>query len=554
MLSSKDNNRNLMDVYVYDNLNRLTGVSGPGSMTMTYAANGNISSKTLVGNYTYGGSGPHAVTSVTNPGGLISTTTQRVTYTSFNKVDSIIQANLVYTVAYGKDDQRTISKLFDNGTLQKTVYYIGDYEKEVKPGNHTRQIHYISGGDGLTAIFVRNDGADTMYYVHPDYLGSLNVITNQSGSVVKTYCYDAWGRRRNPTDWTYSSIPSTFLFTRGYTGHEMLDQFSLINMNGRIYDPLLARFLNPDNFVQSPTSPQNYNRYSYCVNNPLKYTDPTGQTWWSHFKGWWGEHNIGETLFGFAAPEAGISLISSAIKGDWDITKPGSTFNNMSRIYLGAFAADTKQAGWGWQIVSRFTWEGIQSSMGLIAANQANIFWNADYVNYYAGATAISLHNKFGGAFTLGSYIMGGPTLRADPSNPYFQHEYGHYLQSRIYGFAYMTTFATPSLVSAWLDDGTSTSKWEHDYFDVEQDASQRALRFLRKRDPDYDDWNFSQNPILKESFKIHPGWMDYILSIPFFGASYVLSTNTINDGNRTYCENNYGLILNMSDYANFFE
>ncbi len=183
MLSSKDNNRNLMDVYVYDNLNRLTGVSGPGSMTMTYAANGNISSNTLVGNYTYGGSGPHAVTSVTNPGGLISTTTQRVTYTSFNKADSIIQANLVYTVAYGKDDQRTISKLFDNGTLQKTVYYIGDYEKEVKPGNHIRQIHYIIGGDGLTAIFVRNDGVDTMYYVHPDYLGSLNVITNQSGSI-----------------------------------------------------------------------------------------------------------------------------------------------------------------------------------------------------------------------------------------------------------------------------------------------------------------------------------------------------------------------------------
>jgi RHS repeat-associated protein len=266
-----------MDIYTYDNLNRLTGVTGPSSLAMTYAANGNILSKSQIGNYTYGGPRPHAVTSVTNPNGLISTTTQRVTYTSFNKVDSIIQANLVYTVTYGKDDQRTISKLFDNGTLQKTVYYVGDYEKEVKPGNHIRQIHYIAGGDGMAAIFVKNDGMDTLYYVHTDHLGSVNVISAQNGSVIRNYSFDAWGRRRNPTDWTYNNVPANYLFSRGYTGHEMLDQFILINMNGRIYDPLLARFLNPDNFVQLPEFTQNFNKYSYCFNNPLSYTDPSGE-------------------------------------------------------------------------------------------------------------------------------------------------------------------------------------------------------------------------------------------------------------------------------------
>ncbi len=48
-------------------------------------------------------------------------------------------------------------------------------------------------------------------------------------------------------------------------------------MNGRLYDPLLNRFLSPDSFVQMPESSQGFNRYSYCLNNPLKYTDPSGE-------------------------------------------------------------------------------------------------------------------------------------------------------------------------------------------------------------------------------------------------------------------------------------
>jgi len=66
-------------------------------------------------------------------------------------------------------------------------------------------------------------------------------------------------------------------FRRGYTGHEHMPEFGLINMNGRLYDPLLGRFLSPDPYVQMPDFSQNYNRYSYCLNNPLKYTDPSGE-------------------------------------------------------------------------------------------------------------------------------------------------------------------------------------------------------------------------------------------------------------------------------------
>jgi len=99
----------------------------------------------------------------------------------------------------------------------------------------------------------------------------------------------AGGRRRNPTNWSYTGVSLPTYTNRGFTGHEHLDMFSLIHMlseaksreqseagNGRIYDPEISRFLSPDPVIQDPYSMLNYNRYTYCLNNPLKYTDPSG--------------------------------------------------------------------------------------------------------------------------------------------------------------------------------------------------------------------------------------------------------------------------------------
>ncbi|RLD72707.1 MAG: hypothetical protein DRI87_05400 [Bacteroidetes bacterium] len=126
-----------------------------------------------------------------------------------------------------------------------------------------------------------------MYYVQKDYPGSYYSITDERGKIVllhdreeQVFSFDPWGRRRKPNTWDYYTHPTTYLFDRGFTGHEHLDNFDLINMNGRVYDPWLGRFLSPDNFVQSATYSQNYNRYSYALNNPLKYTDPSGEIVW----------------------------------------------------------------------------------------------------------------------------------------------------------------------------------------------------------------------------------------------------------------------------------
>ena len=82
---------------------------------------------------------------------------------------------------------------------------------------------------------------------------------------------------RDPATFAFLTGATNTLFDYGFTGHEHLDDFGLINMTGRVYDPALGRFLSPDNPMQNPYNLQNYNRYSYCVNNPLKYSDPDGE-------------------------------------------------------------------------------------------------------------------------------------------------------------------------------------------------------------------------------------------------------------------------------------
>ncbi|MFP4047287.1 MAG: RHS repeat domain-containing protein [Bacteroidales bacterium] len=161
--------------------------------------------------------------------------------------------------------------------------YAGDnYEEEIDHETGTAtQYHYIRGSTGLTAVFIANDDSaktDNLYYIHQDYLGSILCLSDEEGNPVELYSFDAWGHRRNPTNWSKWQGDSTdYIVNRGFTGHEHMDVFGLINMNGRIYDPGLGRFLSPDPYVQMPDNSQNFNRYAYCLNNPLIYTDPSGE-------------------------------------------------------------------------------------------------------------------------------------------------------------------------------------------------------------------------------------------------------------------------------------
>jgi RHS repeat-associated protein len=116
-------------------------------------------------------------------------------------------------------------------------------------------------------------------------------VLGAHGEQISDATYDPWGKRRNQLN-LEEAIEATHdllsyltqTTSRGFTGHEMLDAFGLIHMNGRVYDPELGRFLTADPFVQFPTNTQSYNRYSYVLNNPLAYTDPSGYNLLGLFK------------------------------------------------------------------------------------------------------------------------------------------------------------------------------------------------------------------------------------------------------------------------------
>ena len=126
---------------------------------------------------------------------------------------------------------------------------------------------------------LKSDGTTQNYlYLHRDYQGSILAITDANAAVLEKRLFDAWGSLTKILDANNQPIADgSWLLDRGYTGHEHLQSVGLIHMNGRLYDSKLHRFLQPDNYVQDPSNTQNYNRYGYCWNNPLRYTDASGE-------------------------------------------------------------------------------------------------------------------------------------------------------------------------------------------------------------------------------------------------------------------------------------
>jgi len=108
------------------------------------------------------------------------------------------------------------------------------------------------------------------YYYHPDHLGSSNVLTDRSGYIVQHYEYSTFGSL------SYQNNTLAYPLSNRYTGQIADDETGLYYYGGRYYDPQLARFIQPDPTTPDPGDSQSFNRYSYCSNNPLNATDPSG--------------------------------------------------------------------------------------------------------------------------------------------------------------------------------------------------------------------------------------------------------------------------------------
>lgn len=291
--------------YCYDTLNRLTKThtgtqsgSCGGTADTTYDAFGNLREKNAL-TYDYptgaGAVRPHAVTNVktaqnvtvaaytydTNGNMTGDTSGRTFTYSVFDQMTQVQKGTTdTLTFTYGADRQRNYRTETVAGSTTKT-FYMGSAERVELPGgakeirrrigNEVVVIHSVDGSGTVTSTKRR--------FQMVDHLGSPVAVYDANATMQEHLSFGTWGDRRNFDTTLPPLLPYTNITTdtvRGYTGHEHGDAFGIIHMNGRIYDPTLGRMLQADPFVQFQTNTQSYNRYSYVLNNPLAYTDPSG--------------------------------------------------------------------------------------------------------------------------------------------------------------------------------------------------------------------------------------------------------------------------------------
>lgn len=316
------------EVFVYDRLNRLIearldGISPtPGAntttLTLSYDKLGNICSKNGVG-YSYAGRSGCGLSGVGGSGGTGSASPHAVTArgslgyqydAAGNMTTTTGDSNGIRTVRFdggGNADRLAIStqstsfwyagggrylRLDESSDVPaKLTRYLGGVEWILRGGGAEERRRSIGGFLLLTETVTAQQPTPTRKYRYllTDHLGSTDTLVDENGVVVERMSFDAHGSRRAaasgtglwasllpavaPTDINPQVNAET---TRGFTGHEHVDRMGLIHMNGRLYDPLLGRMLSPDPIVQEPYNAQNLNRYSYVLNNPLSYTDPSG--------------------------------------------------------------------------------------------------------------------------------------------------------------------------------------------------------------------------------------------------------------------------------------
>ena len=230
------------------------------------------------------GQRPHAVQSIPGignfsydlNGNMTAGAGRNVTWNNFDMPVQISRTTATggtvsSSFVYGAEHQRLRQDRSDGSK----IIYAGTQEVEVSAAGLSTVKTYWPHGIGVE---IDRPGAATteLNWVHHDRLGSPVAITDQNGALKEKLAYDAWGKRRSLDGSSIADSIVGVTDNKGFTGHEMLEALELVHMNGRVYDPLVGRFMSGDPLIQDPTNGQNYNRYSYVLNNPTNLTDPTG--------------------------------------------------------------------------------------------------------------------------------------------------------------------------------------------------------------------------------------------------------------------------------------
>jgi RHS repeat-associated protein len=289
--------------FSYDELNRLKTAqanagNGGGYGTENYYyddTTGNLSKNTPT-NYHYGISGsvclaqnllPHAVTSVDNPsssytydcnGNMITRTIGSRVYTlAYDRENHLTSiswiaagvppSNYLLSFVYDGDGNRVQTVLLINGNITLSTVFIGSY---FEWSANTMTKYYYAG----SARIAMRVGTASPIYILGDHLGSTSkTIDSSNWSTITELRYKAWGETRYPTGTI--STPTSYRFTGQ---QQQPSDIGIYLYGSRFYDPSLGRFLSPDTIVPDPYNPESYDRYSYCLNNPIIFIDPSGHT------------------------------------------------------------------------------------------------------------------------------------------------------------------------------------------------------------------------------------------------------------------------------------
>ncbi|WP_260446561.1 RHS repeat-associated core domain-containing protein [Chryseobacterium lactis] len=239
-------------------------------------------------------------------------------------------------VTYGGNFLNPSSEVVDQEIEGRFIkFYNEDGSFEIikdKKTNHEKHVLYIGGSPyESNIVYVKNfeESNGSFKFLHKDYIGSILAISDEAGYKLEQRHYDAWGNLTHLQmgDSSVSigkkMITETIdefgglLIDRGYTSHEHFMEVGIIHMNGRLYDPLLRRFLNADENIQDPMNTQNYNKYGYVMNNPLMFNDPSGEFAWAagFFLTW-----IAPVIWGAAVGtliSVGMYAIQALVMNNW---------------------------------------------------------------------------------------------------------------------------------------------------------------------------------------------------------------------------------------------
>lgn len=448
-IKNRLNARNLLvfgknEQFQYDDLDRLIkeAINNEVINEYTYDVRGRMTYNTQVGTYEYGDTNYHINKFKLNENGqnlLDNRGFHQLKFNAFKQVTEIYlpehdRINYDFNLFknrsiayYGSEDE-------DKNDRPIRKYYTSDNAVEIifDNSNNQTQITTYVDGDPYGSSYIKVEkytgtalNSSQHYYLHRDYQGSILGISNTNGHAVEQRYFDAWGNIKQVKHITWngstsSTVTDTALgiIDRGYTGHEHLQSVGLIHMNGRLYDPVIRRFLSPDNFVQDPYNTQNFDRYGYVYNNPLMYSDPSGEyiisgiaiigvsvilnginNMTNGIPFWYGMGKTATIAAASAIISFGIgtatNIISNAIaKAAVQSAAHGMTGGIMSSIDGGDFGS-----GFAAGAVSSLVSSGIQISG--ISDGQLNKFGQSDWYN----AATIAAGGLSGG---ISSTIAGG--------------------------------------------------------------------------------------------------------------------------------------------------